>query len=55
MSISAIVMMVIYLLAVWGLLIIAAIYLSRSDDTRSGTLGDQDLDSLPMYSPSTEK
>lgn len=49
MSLTTILVMVLYLAVVWGLLLLAAIHLSRTDDQSCGTLGTQDLDDLPQY------
>lgn len=49
MSATTIVVMVLYLAVVWGLLLIAAIHLSRTNDEQVGTLGTTDLDDLPQY------
>lgn len=49
MSITTIVVMALYLAVVWGLLLVAAIHLARTDDERIGTLGETDLDDLPQY------
>lgn len=51
MSTMTIVMMVLYLLLVWGLLVVAAIHLARHDDRTSGTLGNKDLDEMPEFTP----
>lgn len=51
MTAGTIVMMVLYLVLVWGLLIVAAIHLARNDDRTSGTLAGKDLDELPEYTP----
>ncbi|AZA08362.1 MULTISPECIES: methionine/alanine import family NSS transporter small subunit [Corynebacterium] len=49
MSTTTIVVMVLYLAVVWGLLLVAAIHLARTDDEAIGTLGAADLDDLPQY------
>ena len=49
MTISALIMMTVYLAVVWGLLAIAARHLATTNDETCGTLGDTDLDDMPMY------
>ena len=52
MSVTAIVMMTVYLLVVWGLLVVASIHLGRTTDESTGTLGDQILEEMPLYTKS---
>ena len=44
-----IIAMILYLAVVWGLLIAAAIHLTKNPDENSGKLGTKDLDDLPQY------
>ena len=49
MDTVTIIVMILYLALVWGLLIIAAINLTKHPDENSGKLGTTDLDDLPQY------
>lgn len=49
MDTATIIVMILYLALVWGLLIIAAIHLTKNPDDNSGKLGTTDLDDLPQY------
>lgn len=49
MDTGTIIVMILYLALVWGLLVIAAIHLTKHPDESSGKLGTTDLDDLPQY------
>lgn len=49
MDVVTIIVMIVYLAVVWGLLIIAAIHLTKNPDENSEKLGTRDLDDLPQY------
>ena len=49
MDAVTIIVMILYLALVWGLLIIAAIHLTKHPDENSGKLGTTDPDDLPQY------
>lgn len=49
MSLAAICLMIIYLAVVGGLLVAAALHLSKTSDEETGLLGRTNLDDLPLY------